>query len=65
MAIISTDGSKVLLGRQKAWPSMMYSCLAGFAEPGESIEDAVRREVYEESGVVVEEVMYASSQPWP
>lgn len=43
----------------------MYSCLAGFAEPGESFEDAVRREVYEEAGVVVKEVMYHSSQPWP
>lgn len=43
----------------------MYSCLAGFIEPGESFEDAVRREVYEEAGVVVKEVMYHSSQPWP
>jgi NAD+ diphosphatase len=43
----------------------MFSCLAGFCEPGESFEDAVRREVYEEAGVVVEEVMYHSSQPWP
>jgi NAD+ diphosphatase len=43
----------------------MYSCLAGFIEPGESFEDSVRREVYEEAGVVVGEVMYHSSQPWP
>ncbi|CED85528.1 NADH pyrophosphatase I of the Nudix family of hydrolases [Phaffia rhodozyma] len=65
MAIISLDGDKILLGRQKAWPKGMYSCLAGFLEPGESFEEAVRREVYEESGVVVNEVMYHSSQPWP
>lgn len=65
MGIISLDGNKILLGRQKAWPKGMYSCLAGFLEPGESFEEAVRREVYEESGVVVNEVMYHSSQPWP
>lgn len=64
-AIISNSGDQILLGRQKAWPKGMYSCLAGFIEPGESFEDSVRREVYEEAGVVVGEVMYHSSQPWP
>jgi NAD+ diphosphatase len=54
-----------LLGRQVGWPPGRYSTLAGFVEPGESLEDAVRREVAEESGVIVDEVHYHSSQPWP
>jgi NAD+ diphosphatase len=54
-----------LLGRQAGWPPGRYSTLAGFVEPGESLEDAVRREVAEESGVLVDEVRYHSSQPWP
>ena len=54
-----------LLGRQAGWPPGRYSTLAGFVEPGKSLEDAVRREVAEESGVVVDEVHYHSSQPWP
>ena len=54
-----------LLGRQAGWPAGRYSTLAGFVEPGESLEDAVRREVAEEAGVVVDEVRYHSSQPWP
>jgi NAD+ diphosphatase len=58
-------GNKTLLGRQKAWPENMYSTLAGFMEPGETIEDAVRREVKEEVGVVVGKVDYVASQPWP
>lgn len=65
MGIISEDGDKLLLGRQKAWPKGMYSCLAGFIEPGESLEEAVRREVWEESGIQVGRVQYHSSQPWP
>lgn len=65
MGIISEDGRGLLLGRQKAWPKGMYSCLAGFIEPGESLEEAVRREVWEESGVQVGRVQYHSSQPWP
>lgn len=65
MAIISPDGEKVLLGRQKKWPDGFYSCLAGFCEPGESFEEAVRREVLEESGIHVGQVIYHSSQPWP
>jgi len=65
MAIVSADGTKVLLGRQRRWPKYWYSTLAGFQEPGESIEEAVRREVWEESGVHVGRVVLHSSQPWP
>ncbi|KAI8490124.1 Peroxisomal NADH pyrophosphatase nudt12 [Branchiostoma belcheri] len=65
MLIISPDGKRCLLGRGKRFPGRMYSCLAGFMEPGETIEDAVRREVYEESGVRVGRVQYHSSQPFP
>lgn len=54
-----------LLGRQPGWPPHRYSTLAGFVEPGEALEDAVRREVAEESGVIVDQVHYHSSQPWP
>ncbi|HXD38737.1 MAG TPA: NAD(+) diphosphatase [Rhodanobacter sp.] len=54
-----------LLGRQPGWPPHRYSTLAGFVEPGEALEDAVRREVAEESGVIVDAVHYHSSQPWP
>lgn len=59
------DGDKVLLGRQAVWPEKMYSLLAGFMEPGETVEEAVRREVDEEAGVPVGEVRYVTSQPWP
>jgi NAD+ diphosphatase len=65
MAVVSPDGEKILLGRQKKWPPGFYSCLAGFLEPGESLEEAVRREIHEESGVGVGKVTYHSSQPWP
>ena len=58
-------GNSLLLGRQAAWPPGMYSLLAGFMEPGELIEGAVRREVFEEAGVPVGRVDYLSSQPWP
>jgi NAD+ diphosphatase len=54
-----------LLGRQTGWPAGRYSTLAGFVEPGEALEDAVRREVAEEAGVMVGDVRYHSSQPWP
>ena len=64
MAIVD-DEDRLLLGRQAAWPPKRYSTLAGFVEPGESLEAAVRREVAEESGVVVGEVEYRGSQPWP
>ncbi|KAK6347110.1 NADH pyrophosphatase [Orbilia brochopaga] len=65
VAVISSDGQRVLLGRQKKWPKDWYSTLAGFLEPGESIEEAVRREVWEEAGVTVGRVVLHSSQPWP
>ncbi|XP_039267616.2 NAD-capped RNA hydrolase NUDT12-like [Styela clava] len=63
--VVSPDGTKCLLGRQARFPPRMYSCLAGFMEPGESVEDAARREVHEESGVEVGRLEYHSSQPWP
>jgi NAD+ diphosphatase len=56
---------RILLGSNAAWDANRYSLLAGFVEPGESLEDAVRREVLEESGVAVEEPEYLGSQPWP
>ena len=59
------DGDNCLLGRQKAWPRGMHSTLAGFVEPGESLEDAVVREVFEEAGIRITDVGYHSSQPWP
>ncbi|GAW19110.1 hypothetical protein ANO14919_085940 [Xylariales sp. No.14919] len=65
MAIVSSDGTKLLLGRNKRYPPGWYSTLAGFLEPGESIEEAVRRETWEEGGVKVGRVVIHSSQPWP
>jgi NAD+ diphosphatase len=56
---------RLLLGRQPMFQPGMYSALAGFIEPGETIEDAARREIFEESGIRVGEVRYLSSQPWP
>jgi len=64
IVIVEHDGA-CLLGRQAGWPKGRYSTLAGFVEPGEALEDAVRREVAEEAGVVVGDVHYHSSQPWP
>jgi len=63
--MLVTRGNAALLGRSPGWPEGMYSCLAGFIEPGETIEAAVRREVFEESGVRVGAVRYLASQPWP
>lgn len=60
-----SDDEACLLGRSPAWPEGRFSTLAGFVEPGETMEDAVRREVWEETGVVVGEVDYFGSQPWP
>ena len=60
-----TDGERLLLGRQARWPAGRWSVLAGFVEPGESLEQAVAREVMEEAGVPVLESTYAASQPWP
>uniref|UniRef100_A0A3Q1ETQ3 NAD-capped RNA hydrolase NUDT12 n=1 Tax=Acanthochromis polyacanthus TaxID=80966 RepID=A0A3Q1ETQ3_9TELE len=65
MLVIHPDGNQCLLGRKKMFPAGFFSCLAGFVEPGESLEEAVRREVEEESGVKVGPVHYVSCQPWP
>lgn len=62
--MLITHGNDVLMGRSPGWPKGMYSLLAGFIEPGETIEAAVRREVREEAGVLVGEVGYLASQPW-
>ena len=63
--MLVTYGDQCLLGRQSSWPAGMHSTLAGFVEPGESLEEAVAREIKEESGVDVERPVYHSSQPWP
>jgi NAD+ diphosphatase len=63
--MLITHGNSVLMGRSPGWPAGMYSLLAGFVEPGETLEAAVRREVFEESGVTISEVTYLASQPWP
>lgn len=63
--MLVTRGNAVLLGRSSGWPERMYSLLAGFMEPGETMEAAVRREVAEETGVRVGLVRYLASQPWP
>lgn len=63
--MLVTDGDRCILGRQARFPPNMYSCLAGFAEVGETMEDAVRREVLEEAGLQVGRVTYVASQPWP
>lgn len=63
--MLVTRGDRCLLGRQARFVANSYSCLAGFLEPGETIEDAVRREVFEEAGIVVGPVEYLASQPWP
>ncbi len=63
--VIVGDGDRCLLGRQPNWPARRYSTLAGFVEPGESLEEAVRREVREEAGVELGALRYHSSQPWP
>jgi NAD+ diphosphatase len=67
MAVVHGEGADgaLLLGRQHSWPEGRYSTLAGFCEPGETLEDAVRREVLEEVGVPVGEVTYFGNQPWP
>lgn len=63
--VLVHDGERALLGRQPSWPPGRYSTVAGFVEPGESLEDAVIREVFEETGIEVDSVDYHSSQPWP
>jgi len=63
--VLVSDGERALLGRQASWPKNRYSTIAGFVEPGESLEDAVAREVLEETGVSITASDYHSSQPWP
>jgi NAD+ diphosphatase len=63
--MVAEHGGRALLGRQPSWPAGRYSALAGFVEPGESVEEAVAREVAEEAGVRVRDVRYVASQPWP
>lgn len=63
--MLVTEGNRLLLGRNAIWPEGMYSLLAGFLEPGETLEAAVRREVYEETGIRTGAVRYLASQPWP
>jgi NAD+ diphosphatase len=59
------DGDRCLLGRSKGWPAGMFSALAGFVEPGESLEQAVAREVLEEVNIAIDAPRYFTSQPWP
>jgi NAD+ diphosphatase len=63
--VLVHDGERALLGRQASWPPGRYSTIAGFVEPGESLEDAVTREVREETGIEIANISYHSSQPWP
>jgi NAD+ diphosphatase len=63
--MLITQGDRVLLGRSPGWPEGMFSLLAGFVEPGETIEAAVRREVLEETAIRVGHVAYVAGQPWP
>jgi NAD+ diphosphatase len=63
--VLVSDGERALLGRQASWPPDSYSTIAGYVEPGESLEDAVRREVREETGIETGDICYHSSQPWP
>ena len=63
--MLAVKGERCLLGRSPRFPPTMWSCLAGFVEPGEAIEDAVRRETREEAGIVTGRVAYFASQPWP
>ncbi|GAB2289222.1 Nucleoside diphosphate-linked moiety X motif 19, mitochondrial [Dionaea muscipula] len=65
MLVIDRENDRALLSRQSRFVPRMWSCLAGFMEPGESMEEAVRRETWEETGIEVGEVVYHSSQPWP
>ena len=63
--VLVTRGEEALLARGRNFPLPMYSCLAGFVEPGETLEEAVHREVREEVGVALADVRYVASQPWP
>ena len=63
--MLAEYGDRVLVGRQPGFPPGFFSALAGFVEPGESLEEAVARELFEEAGIHVSEVTYVASQPWP
>lgn len=63
--MVEDEDGRMLLHRQRSWPAGMWSCLAGFVEPGETLEQAVAREVREESGILVDDIRYVTSQPWP
>lgn len=63
--MLVTHGNSTLMGRSPGWPEGMFSALAGFIEPGESVETAVAREVHEETGIMVDQISYVASQPWP
>ncbi|THG94360.1 hypothetical protein EW026_g7095 [Hermanssonia centrifuga] len=65
MAVVNEVNDRILLGRNRKWPGKFYSALAGFIEPGESFEDAVKRELWEEAGLKVWGIQYHSTQPWP
>lgn len=65
IVLLHDGGDRALLGRQPSWPRGRYSTIAGFVEAGESAEQAVHREVREETGVLVDDVTYQASQPWP
>ena len=65
ITLVERDDGRALLARGRAFPIAMYSCLAGFVEPGETLEEAVHREVREEVGIEIADVRYWASQPWP
>ena len=65
IVLVRDVDDRILLGRQAIWPEGRFSCFAGFLEPGETFEQCVQREVYEESGIAVREINYLGSQPWP
>ena len=65
IVLVKDENDRVLLGRQKIWPEKRFSCFAGFVDPGESFEQTVLREVFEESAIRVDSITYLGSQPWP
>jgi NAD+ diphosphatase len=65
IALVEREDGRALLARNARWQTGMYSCLAGFVEPGETIEEAVHREILEEVGVEIADLRYRRSQPWP
>jgi NAD+ diphosphatase len=65
ITLVERDDGRALLARNARWTTGMYSCLAGFVEPGETLEEAVEREIHEEVGIDVDQLSYRRSQPWP